>query len=174
MGLSANFEKSLTQGKIGESEIAKWFKHKGYHILPIYEIEKNQYAGPALYASDGRSIIAPDMLIFGNKKSIYWIEAKHKNAFTWHRISKRFVTGIDLHHYKEYQKIRKLINWPIWLLFLHREGRAKDSPPGPSGLFGNDLDYLTQNENHRHSNWGKTGMVYWAVDKLKKMADYPL
>lgn len=168
------FDVQLKRGKIGESQIANWFKSKGYHVLPVYEIEKNQYAGPAVFSVNGEKIIAPDMLIFGKEKPIYWIEAKHKNAFTWHRKSKRFVTGIDLHHYKEYQKLSKLIDWPIWLLFLHKPGIAKDSPPGPSGLFGNNLEYLMQNENHRHANWGKSGMVYWAIDKLKKLSDYPL
>lgn len=167
------FEEQLQSGKVGESQIAQWLQSRGHHILPVYEIEKGQYAGPAVYASDGSKIIAPDMLVFNNEKVI-WVEAKHKNAFTWHRISSRFVTGIDLHHYFEYQKIAKLVSWPVWLLFLHRKGIAKDSPPGPTGLFGNDLEYLITHENHRHKNWGRYGMVYWAVEHLKKLSDYPL
>lgn len=167
------FEQKLQIGKVGESQIAEWLKSRGHNILPIYEIEKGQYAGPAIYASDGSTIIAPDMLIFGGGKTI-WIEAKHKNAFTWHRITKKFVTGIDLKHYFDYQKVRLLIDWPVWLLFLHRSGIAKDSLAGPAGLFGNDLEYLMKHENHRHENWGKTGMVYWAVEHLIKLANYPL
>lgn len=167
------FEKKLNAGKVGESQIAMWLKNRGNHILPIYEIEKGQYAGPAVYVSSGEKIIAPDMLIFGNGQTV-WIEAKHKNAFSWHRKTGCFVTGIDLHHYAQYQKIMTLIDWPIWLLFLHREGIAKDSPPGPSGLFGNELQYLIKHENHRHKKWGKSGMVYWSINNLKKLANYPL
>lgn len=158
---------------MGESQIARWLNEKGRNILPVYEIEKGQYAGPAVYAADGRRIIAPDMLAFGDGK-ITWIEAKHKNAFSWHRITRRFVTGIDLHHYEEYQQIMKLVDWPVWLLFLHRPGTAKDSHPGPSGLFGQDLKLLITSENHRHHNHGKYGMVYWDVASLIKLAEYPL
>jgi len=168
------FESYLKEGKIGESQIANWFKSKGYNILPVYEVEKNQYAGPAIFTSTGKNLIAPDMLIFGKNKPIYWIEAKHKSAFSWHRITHHFVTGIDLYCYQQYQEIMKLVNWPIWLLFLHKPGKAKNSPAGPSGLFGNSLDYLVQHENHRSKNWGRSGMVYWAVEHLKKLACYPL
>jgi hypothetical protein len=167
------FNEQLKKGKIGESQIAEWLKSRGNNILPIYEIEKGQYAGPAVYTADGRKLIAPDLLAF-KKGKIFWIEAKHKNAFTFHRITQKFVTGIDIHHYEHYQEIAKLIDWPVWLFFLHREGVAKDSPPGPFGLFANDLNYLKEHENHRHENWGNYGMVYWAVEHLKKLADYPL
>jgi len=167
------FETQLKAGKVGESQIAQWLKSRGYNILPIYEIEKGQYAGPAVYTADNNKIIAPDMLVFKDEKVI-WVEAKHKNAFTWHRMSEQFVTGIDLNHYFDYQKIAKIVVWPVWILFLHREGIAKNSHQGPTGLFGNDLKYLIKHENHRHKNWGKHGMVYWAVEHLKKIADYPL
>ena len=167
------FNQRLKEGNIGESQIARWLQYRGHHVLPIYEIEKNQYAGPAFYSSSGESIIAPDLLAIKNR-SVVWIEAKHKNAFTWHRITQRFVTGIDLHHYEQYQKIMRIVDWPVWLLFLHKGGVAKDSPKSPSGLFGNDLSYLVENENHRHANWGKHGMVYWSENHLKKLANYPL
>ena len=167
------FEQKLKQGKIGESQIAEWLKSRGNNILPVYEIADGQYKGPAIYTSGGGSIIAPDMLVFGHGK-ISWVEAKHKNAFSFHRKTGRFVTGIDIHHYYEYRKVMRLIDWPLWLMFLHRNGCAKDSNPGPSGLFGGRLEYLVQNENHRHENHGKTGMVYWAADVLKKFSDYPL
>ena len=103
-----DFDENFEDGKLGESQIANWLKRRGQHVLPVYEIEKGQYAGPAVYASNGETIIAPDMLVFGKGKTI-WIEAKHKSAFSWHRKTQRFVTGIDLHHYEQYQKIMELV-----------------------------------------------------------------
>lgn len=52
--------------------------------------------------------------------------------------------------------------------------QAKDSPPSPSGLYGGDLSKLIACEHHRHSNWGKSGMVYWEIGSLTKLAEYPL
>src|SRR5574343_438884 len=62
--------------------------------------------------------------------------------------------------------------WPVWLLFLHFDGQAKDSPAGcPTGLFGNSLRYLSQHEHHRHKNGGRGGMVYWQDTTLRKIAE---
>jgi hypothetical protein len=169
----SGFEHDLAQGKVGESEIARWLMARGKHVLPVYEIEKGQYAGPALYTSSGECIVAPDILAF-NESQVVWIEAKHKSAFTWHRITKRFVTGIDAHHFRQYLKISELVDWPVWLLFLHRNGTAKDSPPGPSGLYGGEIKRLSSCINHTHKNWGKEGMVYWAENTLHKLSNYPL
>ena len=170
----SNFSAQLKTGKAGESQIAKWLISRGMNILPVYEIADGQHKGPAVYSAKGGEIIAPDLLAFGNGKA-FWIEAKHKNAFSMHRITNRWVTGIDLHHYSEYQRINDLVDWPVWILFLHRQGKAKNSPDGcPSGLFGNDIEYLMKNENHRHLNHGKTGMVYWSTAALKHMAPWPL
>ena len=115
-------------------------------------------------------LIAPDMFVFGREKAC-WIEAKHKSAFTWHRCSQAWVTGIDLRHYGDYCQVDELTPWPVWILFLHENGTAKDSPEGsPTGLFGETLAYLKQNEHHRHTNWGRTGMVYWEYRKLRLLA----
>ena len=171
--MSGEFAQQLEFGKSGETEIARWLLSRGCNLLPVYEIAGNEYKGPAVYCSDQSTIIAPDLFVFKGSKAC-WIEAKHKNAFTFHRITGRFVTGIDLHHYEEYQRINGLAPWPVWLLFLHKDGIAKDSPPGPCGLFGQALSKLTRMENHRSPNWGKSGMVYWAEESLIQFADYPL
>lgn len=163
----SNFAESLAKGKTGESDIAKWLISRGASILPVYEIAENQYKGPAVYSVDNMNIIAPDMMVFNGGK-ITFVEAKHKTAFSWHRITQQWVTGIDLKHYFEYQKIQEKLSIPVWLMFLHDGGTAKDSEKSPSGLFGNSLDYLINHENHRHNNHGNSGMVYWSINSLKK------
>jgi hypothetical protein len=163
------FSEKLQFGKTGESEIAQWLRGRGLNVLPVYEVAQGQYKGPAIYTADGGDVIATDMLVFKGAKA-FWIEAKHKSAFTWHRKTQRWVTGIDKRHYEEYLRIGELSDWPVWLLFLHKDGCAKDTPSGmisPTGLFGGELNYLRENINHTHDNWGNSGMVYWAHDKLK-------
>ena len=165
-----SFERHLKEGIVGETRIASWFKNKGYSILPVYEVEIDSGKGPRLFTKEAQ-YIAPDMLVFKGEKC-YWIEAKHKTAFSWHRNTHRWVTGIDIKHYEHYCEIDDSAPWPVWLLFLHKGGQAKDSPPNsPAGLFGNSLRYLRKNENHRHKNWGKYGMVYWAVEHLKLLSE---
>lgn len=166
-----DFEQKYAVGKIGESLIANWFRGRGFNVLPVYEKEIKENKGPTLFLAEGGSLICPDMLVFKPGKTL-WIEAKHKTAFSWHRITQRWVTGIDLRHYSDYLKVAEG-QWPVWLLFLHQDGTAKDTPEGlisPTGLFGNDIKVLKTIENHRSDKYGRSGMVYWSHDKLKQIA----
>jgi hypothetical protein len=166
------FDERLRQGQIGESIIARWCRSRGNSVLPVYEKEIDTGKGPRFFASD--QFAAPDMFVF---PAMHWIEAKHKTVFTWHRASRRWCTGIDLHHYKDYLQVGEISQRPVWLLFLHRSDKpdARDiaggCPPAcPVGLFGGSLACLKWNENHRHENWGRHGMVYWAEDSLQRLA----
>lgn len=164
-----NFADQLRYGQAGESAIAHWLRSRGNTVLPVYEKIIDSGKGPQLFLPDGESLIAPDMFVFKTADA-WWVEAKHKTAFTWYRIGQRFETGIDLRHYHDYLRVDDLTPWPVWLLFLHRGGQAKDSPPSPSGLFGNTLAYLRHHESHRSDKHGRTGMVYWCIDDLVCMA----
>jgi len=168
------FKQQLRFGRVGESLIANWLKQRGYSVLPVYEKEISEGKGPQIFTVQD-NLIAPDLFVFGHEISkVWWIEAKHKSAFSWHRISSHWVTGIDLRHYRDYLRVQQLSPWPVWLLFLQRQGKAKDTPlgrVGPTGLYGGSLAYLRENENHRHHNWGSSGMVYWAEKTLTKIAN---
>lgn len=162
-----DFAKQLAFGKTGESIIAQWLRRRGFSVLPVYEKEQGEYKGPAVYAIDAQ-LIAPDMLAFQPTGKTLWIEAKTKSAFTLHRMTGHWLTGIDLRNYEDYLQVQDVSPWPIWLLFLQLEGQAKDSPSGcPTGLFGNSIAYLSQHEHHRHPNGGHGGMVYWHVSTLR-------
>lgn len=167
----SSFEESLEEGKRGETAIAKWLMGKGFNILPVYEVDQGHFKGPVLYSSDGGTLICPDLLCMDSRK-IIWIEAKHKNAFSWYRKKSIWTTGIDLKHYNDYIQIALCVSFPVWLFFLHKGGVAKDSPPSPSGLFCNDIQTLRQTEDHRSMKWGPHGMVYWSKDSLIQIADY--
>ncbi len=172
MDSSAHFNKQLQMGKTGETEIAEWLISRGSQVLPVYEIAENQFKGPTLYTL-GEVIIAPDIIAFTDGK-ITFIEAKHKNAFSWYRNKQIWTTGIDKKHYMEYLKIQEETKVNVWILFLHRGGQAKDSPPSPSGLFANSLSVLSKNIDHESDRHGKSGMVYWNKEALIKIANYPL
>ncbi len=170
----AAFGANLKEGHIGESQIGCWVNSRGQSVLPVYEIETEHGKGPRFYTPKG-TYVAPDMFIM---PAMLWIESKHKSVFTWHRITQKWVTGIDLHHYEDYKHAQEQSGRPVWLLFLHRcsQPDPRDVEAGcphecPTGLFGGSLNYLNEQENHRHENWGRHGMVYWAVPPLRKLAD---
>lgn len=164
------FELKLKNGQIGESLISHWLRSKGWNVLPVYEMEVNHGKGPRLFSAQSQ-IVAPDAIAFKGEK-VMWIEVKHKTAFTEYRIKGTFQTGIDLRHYMEYIKISELNEWPLWILFFHAGGTAKDSAPSPAGLYGGEIRYLMSCEDHRSEKHGHTGMVYWNEQDLKKLATY--
>lgn len=162
-----NFKLLLEEGKIGENKITNWLLKEGYIVMPFYEAEANK--APKLLHSQ-RAYIAPDILASKGGECI-WIEAKHKLGFSWHRKTQRWVTGIDIRNFNDYCEVDRITPWRVHLYFLHKGGQTKDSPNSPAGLFTNSLEYLKENINHTHDNWGKSGMVYWSIDSLKKVAD---
>jgi len=165
----SKFDRQYKYGLAGETVIARWLRSRGGLVMPVYEKIVDTGKGPRLFVPGGE-LVAPDLLTCNNGRAT-WVEAKHKTAFTWHRITSRWVTGIDLHHYTDYLEVAHESKWPVWLLFLQDGGEAKDSPTqSPSGLFGNDLIVLQGCENHRHNKGGKHGMVYWAIDSLMRLA----
>jgi hypothetical protein len=167
----SDFKDSLKTGKVGESQIADWAKNQGFHVLPIYEVAEGQYRGPVLFLNNGESLIAPDMLLFKDG-DFRFVEAKYKNSGRWQ-------TGIDGDHFYNYLTLKNTLGVHIWILFLHRGGTAigmESSPTqgeSPSGLFGNEIDFLSKNIHHIDGKRGKRGMVYWNMESLQKLADYP-
>lgn len=169
----STFQENLAVGQMGESAIAKWCISRGNSVLPVYEKQIDTGKGPQLFTANGQ-FVAPDMFVM---PSMHWIEAKHKSHFTWYRKARRWVTGIDLHHYKSYLRVQEISRRPVWLLFLHRDptphprDQQHGCPPRcPIGLFGNGLTFLSQNKSHESGNWGRHGMIYWAHSDLKMLA----
>lgn len=168
--MSNAFGLSLKKGQAGESLIAHWLRSRGCHVLPVYEVEMNTGKGPRLFSATGQ-LIAPDALVF-NGDNIFWAEVKHKTIFTWHRNSGTWQTGIDLRHYEQYLEVADKTNKELWLFFFHAGGLDPIGGESPSGLFGNTLDVLRNCAHHTSDKWGKTGMIYWEIKSLKRLATY--
>src|SRR5215471_18319828 len=110
-----SFEDSFARGKLAEGRIAQWLRRRGCTIIPAYDIEIHAGKGPQVFTPD-QALVAPDLLILKDKQP-RWIEAKSKTVFSWdrsHGWEPCWVTGIDLHHYEQYQAIEKHFNWDVW------------------------------------------------------------
>jgi len=169
-----SFDEALKVGRLAESAIAKWFMRRGYNVFPAYEVENGNYKGPRIFGANGE-LISPDLFVF-KPEAVFWVEAKSKAAFTWYRIGQNYQDGIDKKCWLDYLKLAQAMYWPVWLLFLHGPGQvAKDNPEGmvpPTGLFGQDISELKNRVDHESDKWGRTGMVYWNVDSLIRVATW--
>ena len=166
-----NFAQAWQAGKLGESQIANWLRyHHGMHVFPAYEKQTRDYKGPTLFCAEGDSLILPDLPgIKGDH--LYWVEAKHKSAFTFYRKTRSWQTGIDVRLYEQYQDVQKRTGIGVYLMFVQGEGRAKDAPSdGPSGLYAGSLSYLMQHEDHRDEFRNGAYMVFWNECALRKIA----
>lgn len=180
-----SFVNHLKTGQITEGLIARWLMARQSIVMPAYQIEQHTGKGPQLFSLD-KQLVAPDMLVF-NHNGMVWVEAKHKSVFTWHRVTMRWTTGIDMRHYVDYLHVAKTTRLPVYLLFFHANSapseidRKFNCPEEcPTGLFGGELFDLVTKENHRSPHFdrnrtgmvghGNSGMVYWAADDLKLFA----
>lgn len=179
-----SFNDYLAFGRIAEGAIVQWLvRAQNYSILPAYEIEIPSGKGPRLL-TQSCELVSPDLYAIKVDKQLVlvrrWIEAKHKERFTWHRISQNWQTGIDLRNYEDYSKVKEATQTNVYILFLHRStcpsqsDVANGSPVEcPVGLFCGELDYLRKHEHHRDSyaKYGRTyPMVYWNHQDLKQIA----
>lgn len=170
-----SFDRALAFGQLGESHIAKWLQGRGHAVFPAYQLEHQTGKGPQLFCAD-RNLVLPDLLAFRDGKA-QWFEAKHKTCFTWHRLTRRWVTGIDLKHYREYQEVADRTGLPVWLMFYHPRSEPSDNDKShgcpaecPTGLFCGEIKTLRQCENHTSDRHGRSGMVYWAHSSLTKVS----
>jgi hypothetical protein len=171
------FEERLMLARRNENKISRWLasRERVLAMVNVYESESKNGFGPRVFTrTDG--YVSPDLLGFTVLGAI-WFETKQKSVFTWHRITSCWCTGIDLHHYEDYQRVEVETRCPVWLLFLHEQDQPHErdrhfclSSECPTGLFGGKLSYLKTKENHRHQNWGSKGMVYWAHETLTQFA----
>jgi len=156
----STFIEYLKKGEIAEGVIAKWFISRGHQAFQV-KSDYNMSKGPRIEI-DGEKYISPDMLVqLSSGKTIY-VKAKYKNAFSEYRKKGVFTTGIDRVPYEHYIKVSNGTGIPVWVMFLHQGGIAKDAKLGysPNGLFGNNINELSANENHRYRGNG-IDMVYW-------------
>jgi len=173
------FESRLAFGNIGESLIARWLIHKcGASLLPIYaSMTANDKKGPRVFAANG-NLVAPDLLI-KSSKGVSWVEAKHKTVFSWYRKKCQWETGIDQHHFRDYQRVAELFGFPVWLLFLHTratpdaiDAKYDSCPPTcPTGLFGGRIDELAK-YGRTDARYGRHGMIYWPHGALTHLATF--
>ena len=182
--MSLSFQQSLQIGKTAETRIARWLRSRGWHILPVYDLEckSKSGVGPRFFTATNildktHELIAPDMLIF--KTCIRWIEAKHKSRFSWWGIGKTWETGIDRKCWDDYQKIAELSGHSVWLMFLHCQSDSwiddiqKRQAPAtcPTGLYAGSIGDLIGKISHMDDRYGTSGMVYWRESSLRKLAD---
>lgn len=166
-------------GRFGENVVARWLRARGNAILPIRDIDmRDVWKGPRMTGPEGVELVTTDWLVTNtaNRKMVY-IEVKNKTAFTWHRISNEWVTGIDQRYLDHYLIVRGQSSIELWLLFLHLSEKPSrmDLNHGcpdqcPTGLFGQEISLLADAVHHTHANWGKGGMVYWGASALRRLA----
>ncbi len=179
------FRGQLNYGYVGEDRVKRFLIDvMGLSVLVTSRQPFATGKGPRIEQAMGQNIVASDLSVFGPLEKVFgtgmvfsWIEVKRKSAFTFYNRS--WQTGIDIPKWDDYLKAYRVLNTPIWILFLHEPGhKAINTPDGkqsPSGLFGNSVDALAQNIDHKRTSASRGsphGMVYWRSDSLVLLGDY--
>lgn len=180
VAVAPGFGEWLASGQIGESQIARWLRRRGWHVLPAYEKEIANGKGPRLFMASGGAyaeLVTPDLLAM-KSGAFLWVEAKHKTAFTWYGRTGTFQTGVDARHFRDYVEVQQQTGVDVWLMFLHSDSRTRAEDVArwgaplrcPVGLFGNTLGALAADVDHKSDRYGHGGMLYWRADQLRLVA----
>lgn len=112
-----SFKEKLQWGEEGEQIIGNLLMDKGYSIVPLYQYANTESA-PSLFVG-GKSLILPDIQIFGNNKKPFWVECKRKRK--WVHWKKKRETGFDAYSFKHYKKIQELTGLKVYIVFIHED-----------------------------------------------------
>jgi hypothetical protein len=132
---------------------------------------------PSALTPDGEIVIADYMMCKEGRSC--WGEAKSKTRSNWFYSKGEWQTGMDLYYFRAYQEISKTSGLPMFVFFLHEDPNpsaqdlANGSPEtAPTGLWVNTLEWLAKKENydHMYDGYGRGGMIYWNVSRLKQLA----
>jgi hypothetical protein len=165
-------------GTAGENIVKAWLIKRGCRIISTRDIEtRKAWGGPSM-ESEGFEPVLPDFLVIQPEKlQTLWMEVKRKTRFSWHAISRCWVTGIDEHYLEHYVLVGQSSKIPVWLFFLHLDSKPsqKDLDDGcpaqcPTGLFAQEILRLAARTHHTSANHGKGGMVYWAPEAFSLVA----
>lgn len=166
-----NFE----AGRPAERMLKEMLVSKGFCVIPIYDFTIGDDAwkkGPRIYTKN-KELVSPDMLAMKGADAVF-IEAKQKSVFTLYRKNQEWQTGIDTRHFLDYYRLAQLVDFPIWVFFVHLfeyppEGDIYNQGPSPTGIFGQEVNLLFDYKDHEYN-----GMTYWNKCSLIEIDDVAL
>ena len=145
-------------------------------MVPAYQVADDSPVGPRVLGPAGKCFVAPDLLCIEPGKSVAWVEAKHKEHWSWYGVRKRWEGGIDVRDWANYRRLREVSGVPIWIMFLVQSDKPHPSdvkwlPVGkraPTGLYG--IEVADAQECVRTAPQWARGMAYWPIEEMERFA----
>lgn len=163
----ADFETKLAAARVWEERFAAWMRARGYWVLATYDFSgKGDSKAPKLLAPVGcSSLVLPDLQCF-RAGSARWVECKYKERADEYRRGGYAVTGINLRHFRHYQKVQAATGVPASIAFMHRaEGEVRGATLAQLGEAGG---------LYSHTYYGpgmcNGGMIFWHYLRLPIVA----
>ena len=159
---AGTFEARLSFAKAIERAGEEWLKRRGWLVL-----SPSDYSGPdddkppSLHGA-ARSFVLPDTLAFRAGRARF-VECKWKTAATFHRVTQRWETGIQLRHWEDYRRVRAESGVPTWIVWVH--GRERE-------MRGMDLEGLSELSPRPYDGpkMGPGGMIFFPWQGLVRLA----
>lgn len=132
---------------------------RGWHVLLTCDLHGG-YAYAPQFNGVSANLVAPDLLAARNGE-MRWFEVKQKSHADWHRNSQRFVTGLPLHLWNDYQRVERLTGHEVTVVFIHQEEGI---------VCGGTLKELDALVSHRYTQsvMDKAGTIFFKFDALPR------
>lgn len=128
------FNQMLKFGEEGERIAAEKLLSKGVAVSPLYQFSPDS---PPFLLTDIERVILPDLTCWKNGAN-FFVECKRKKQ--WVSWNGELETGLDLRHFNDYLKVKKITGSSIYIFFIHEDTMKQNS-----GIFYNEIEILKPN-----------------------------
>lgn len=132
--MSRNFYRQVEAGRSLEQSWTAHLLTKGFHVLPNYDSDANNY----LISETNPKIALPDILAISPSGQTIWFECKKKKRMNCHP-----ATGYETRLHNGYRKLQELTGQKVFVLFQDE-----------NELYGNWINKLDQ---HIYANFNCEG-----------------
>ena len=164
-GGHGRFDDRLNFGVEGEDFAAAWARRLGFSVLPHQPCPPNGKGGPRILTPHHGELVAPDLPLWREGVPLL-LEVKRKAAFTLHRATGAWVTGVEASYFEQYCRVWDVTGVRTFLGFVH------DDDPAQLTL-GGEVWQLAQRVHHQYPETGDSRMLYWDRRRLVNLAEHP-
>jgi hypothetical protein len=154
----STFKEQLEIGRRHERAVALGRELRNYALIPLTDITNRLLAcggAPRMFDGYGSAIVLPDFAAIGFGR-VYPLEVKAKTMATFHKQTKVWEHGVDLHNYRHYCAFALASG--LKLILIIDEGHTGE-------ILAASLERLGEPRAY-YGETGRPPMVYWPRDSF--------
>jgi|LSQX01.1.fsa_nt_gb hypothetical protein len=131
----------------------------GYSVLLASEFNKS---GAPMLRGFADSLILPDVLAFHfNAHKAAWFDVKLRRRADLYRKGGYLVTGFPLREFEDYERVKALTGFPVWIVFAHEEENSVCTAEI------DELGTTLYSHTHAANTMDRGGTIFFRFEQLR-------